>query len=63
MPIVEHLTNSVVEHGLNNGEKLMTTRSVRRAFKIIHLLTGRGRPAGPGAITNSGSREDSTRTG
>nr|XP_034302440.1 40S ribosomal protein S5-like [Crassostrea gigas] len=39
-PIVERLTCSLMMHGRNNGKKLLTTRIVKHAFEIIHLLTG-----------------------
>merc|ERR1712183_925127 len=63
-PIVERLVNSMMMHGRNNGEKLMTVRIVKHAFEIIHLLTDKN-PLQVliDAIINSGPREDSTRIG
>ena len=39
-PIVERLVNSLMMHGRNNGKKLMTVRTVKHSFEIIHLLSG-----------------------
>lgn len=63
-PIVERVANSLMMHGRNNGKKLMTTRILKHAFEIIHLLTDQN----PiqilvDAIINTGPREDSTRIG
>lgn len=63
-PLVERLCNSLMMHGRNNGKKLLTTRIVKHAFEIIHLLTD----LNPiqvlvDAVINSGPREDSTRIG
>ncbi|KAJ3039655.1 ribosomal protein S5 [Rhizophlyctis rosea] len=63
-PIVERLTNSLMMHGRNNGKKLMTTRIVKHAFEIIHLLTDQNPiQVLVDAIINTGPREDSTRIG
>jgi len=63
-PIVERLVNSLMMHGRNNGKKLMTTRIVKHAFEIIHLLTGENPlQVLVNAIINGGPREDSTRIG
>uniref|UniRef100_A0A8W8KZ32 Small ribosomal subunit protein uS7 domain-containing protein n=1 Tax=Magallana gigas TaxID=29159 RepID=A0A8W8KZ32_MAGGI len=63
-PIVERLTCSLMMHGRNNGKKLLTTRIVKHAFEIIHLLTGENPlQVLVNAIINSGPREDSTRIG
>ncbi|KAL8165023.1 UNVERIFIED_CONTAM: hypothetical protein K2H54_025205 [Gekko kuhli] len=62
--IVEHLTNSMMMHGCNNGKKLMTVHIIKDAFEIIHLLTGENPlQVLVNAIINSGPREDSTRIG
>ena len=63
-PIVERLVNSLMQHGRNNGKKLMAVRIVQHAFEIIHLLTDKN-PVQVlvDAIINSGPREDSTRIG
>ena len=63
-PVVERVANSLMMHGRNNGKKLMTTRILKHAFEIIHLLTDQN----PiqilvDAIINTGPREDSTRIG
>ncbi|DBA70898.1 TPA: ribosomal protein S5 [Trebouxia sp. C0005] len=63
-PIVERLTTSLMQHGRNNGKKLLAVRIVRHAFDIVHLLTD----SNPiqvlvDAIINSGPREDATRIG
>ena len=39
-PIVERLANSLMQHGRNNGKKLMAVRIVKHSFEIIHLLSG-----------------------
>lgn len=63
-PIVERLINSLMMKGRNNGKKQMAVRIVKQAFEIIHLLTGEN-PIKVliDAISNCGSREDSTRIG
>lgn len=33
------LTNSLMQHGRNNGKKLMAVSIVQHAFEIVHLLT------------------------
>ncbi|KAL3138673.1 ribosomal protein S5 [Trebouxia sp. C0010 RCD-2024] len=38
-PIVERLTTSLMQHGRNNGKKMLAVRIVRHAFDIVHLLT------------------------
>jgi small subunit ribosomal protein S5e len=63
-PVVERVANSLMMHGRNNGKKIMTTRIIKHAFEIIHLLTD----LNPiqvlvDAIINTGPREDSTRIG
>ncbi|XP_043832596.1 40S ribosomal protein S5-like [Dromiciops gliroides] len=61
-PIVERLTNSMMMHARNNGNKLMTLRIVKHALEIVHLLTGENpRQVLVNAIRSSGPREDSTR--
>merc|ERR1711994_545274 len=63
-PIVERLVNSLMMHGRNNGQKLLTVRIVKHSFEIIHLLTGETPlQVVVNAIINSGPREDSTRIG
>ncbi|KAI8908377.1 40S ribosomal protein S5 [Gorgonomyces haynaldii] len=63
-PIVERLANSLMMHGRNNGKKLMTTRIVKHAFEIIHLLTDQNPiQVLVDAVQNTGPREDSTRIG
>jgi len=63
-PIVERLTNALMQHGRNNGKKLMAVRIVQHAFEVIHLLSDKN-PIQVliEAIINSGPREDSTRIG
>jgi len=53
-----------MKHGRNSGKKLMAVRSVKQAFEIIHILTGKN-PIQilTNAIANAGPREDSTRIG
>eukprot|EP01105_Mastigella_eilhardi_P023613 TRINITY_DN599_c0_g1_i1.p2 TRINITY_DN599_c0_g1~~TRINITY_DN599_c0_g1_i1.p2 ORF type:complete len:234 (+),score=69.20 TRINITY_DN599_c0_g1_i1:40-702(+) len=63
-PIVERLVNCLMQHGRNNGKKLLAVRIVKHAFDIIHLMTDRN----PiqilvEAVINSCPREDSTRVG
>jgi len=63
-PIAERLVCSLMQHGRNNGKKLLAVRIVRHAFDIINLLTD----SNPiqilvDAIINSGPREDATRIG
>ncbi|KAK9808062.1 hypothetical protein WJX73_000127 [Symbiochloris irregularis] len=63
-PIVERITTSLMQHGRNNGKKLLAVRIVQHAFEIINLLTD----SNPiqvvvDAIINSGPREDATRIG
>ena len=63
-PIVERLANALMQHGRNNGKKLMAVRIVQHSFEVIHLLTDKN-PIQVliEAIINSGPREDSTRIG
>ncbi|PSR80608.1 40S ribosomal protein S5 [Coniella lustricola] len=63
-PIIERLTNSLMQHGRNNGKKLMAVRIVAHAFEIIHLMTDQNPiQVAVDAIVNCGPREDSTRIG
>merc|ERR1711911_284553 len=63
-PIVEHVTNSLMMHGRNNGKKLMAVRILKHSFEIIHLLTSENPlQVLVNAIINSGPREDPTRIG
>ena len=63
-PAVERVANSLMMHGRNNGKKLMTTRILKHAFEIIHLLTDQNPiQVLVDAIINTGPREDSTRIG
>jgi small subunit ribosomal protein S5e len=53
-----------MRHGRNSGKKLLAVRSVKQAFDIVHILSGKN----PIqllclAIANAGPREDSTRIG
>lgn len=61
MPTEEHLTNSLVMH--SNGMELMTMHMVRRAFQVIHLLTGEEPPRPPQVMVNAitGSGPERTR--
>uniref|UniRef100_A0A7S1FCR9 Small ribosomal subunit protein uS7 domain-containing protein n=1 Tax=Noctiluca scintillans TaxID=2966 RepID=A0A7S1FCR9_NOCSC len=63
-PIVERLVASLMQHGRNNGKKIMAVRIVKHAFEIISLLTDQN-PVQTlvDAIINSGPREDATRIG
>ncbi|KAF5831296.1 component of cytosolic 80S ribosome and 40S small subunit [Dunaliella salina] len=63
-PIVERLVASLMQHGRNNGKKIMAVRIVKHAFEIINLLTDQN-PVQTlvDAIINSGPREDATRIG
>ncbi|KAK9832861.1 hypothetical protein WJX84_006850 [Apatococcus fuscideae] len=63
-PIVERLTCSLMQHGRNNGKKLLAVRIVQHAFDIVHLLTDQNPiQVLVDAIINSGPREDATRIG
>merc|ERR1719414_927393 len=63
-PIVERLVCSLMQHGRNNGKKMMAIRIVKHAFDIINLMTDRNPIAVlVEAVQNGGSREDSTRIG
>jgi small subunit ribosomal protein S5e len=63
-PLVERLVNSLMMKGRNNGKKHMAIRIVKQTFEIIHLLTGENPiKVLVDAISNCGSREDSTRIG
>ena len=33
------VTDSLMQHGRNNGKKMMAVRIIRHSFEIIHLLT------------------------
>ena len=44
-PIAERLVCSLMQHGRNNGKKLMASRIVQHAFEIIYLLTTGAREA------------------
>jgi ribosomal protein S7 len=33
------VTSSLMQHGRNNGKKLMAVRIIKHSFDIIHLLT------------------------
>ena len=58
-PIVEHIVNSLMMHGRNNGKKLMAARIVRHAMDIIFLLTDQNPlQVVVDAIINAGPRED-----
>eukprot|EP00915_Cephaloidophora_sp_WS-2016_P007714 GHVH01010619.1.p1 GENE.GHVH01010619.1~~GHVH01010619.1.p1 ORF type:complete len:211 (+),score=42.21 GHVH01010619.1:75-707(+) len=64
IPVVERLVNSIMQHGRNNGKKIMAIRHVKQAFEIIHLTSG----SNPiqvliEAVNNGGPREDSMRIG
>ena len=63
-PIAERLVCSLMQHGRNNGKKLMASRIVQHAFEIIYLLTD-SNPVQVlvDAIINGGPREDATRIG
>ena len=53
-----------MQHGRNNGKKLMAVRIVQNAFEIIHLLSDQNPiQVVVDAIINSGPREDATRIG
>lgn len=62
--IVERFINSLIKPGSSGGEKSRITNSVRTAFKIIHLKTGRN-PVEVlvRAIENVSPNEDTTRIG
>ena len=63
-PIVERLVCSLMQHGRNNGKKLMAVRIVKHAMEIIALLTDQNPlQVIVDAIINSGPREDATRIG
>jgi small subunit ribosomal protein S7 len=62
--IVERFTNNLMRHGLSGGKKSMAIQTLKIAFEIIQLKTGRN----PieilvKAIENSASAEDTTRIG
>mmetsp|Transcript_1753 Transcript_1753/g.6311 ORF Transcript_1753/g.6311 Transcript_1753/m.6311 type:complete len:172 (+) Transcript_1753:418-933(+) len=58
------LVNSMMQHGRNNGKKIMAVRIIKHAFEIIHLLTDQNPvQVCVDAIINSGPREDATRIG
>merc|ERR1711959_209808 len=63
-PIVERLVCSMMQHGRNNGKKMMAVRIIKHAFEIIHLLTDKNPiQVVVDAVKNGGPREDSTRIG
>ncbi|MEW5307051.1 MAG: hypothetical protein WDW38_002119 [Sanguina aurantia] len=63
-PIVERLTVCLMNHGRNNGKKLMAVRIVKHAFDIVNLLSDQNPiQVLVDAIINSGPREDATRIG
>ena len=33
------VTDSLMQHGRNNGKKMMAVRIIKHSFEIIHLLT------------------------
>jgi small subunit ribosomal protein S7 len=60
--IVERLINSLMHPGNSGGEKIRIINSVRRAFKIINLRTGRNPiEVLVRAIENAAPNEDTTR--
>ena len=62
--IVERFINSLIKPGSSGGDKSRITNSVRTAFKIIHLKTGRN-PVEVlvRAVENVSPNEDTTRIG
>jgi len=63
-PIVERLVNALMRHGRNSGKKLLAVRSVKQAFEIIYIMSGKNPiQMFTNAIANCGPREDSTRIG
>jgi len=62
--IVERLINSLIKPGSSGGEKSRITDSIRTAFRIITLKTGRN-PVEVlvRAVENSAPNEDTTRIG
>ena len=62
--IVERFINSLIKPGSSGGEKTRITNSVKTAFKIIHIKTGRN-PVEMlvRAIENVSPNEDTTRIG
>ncbi len=63
-PIVERLINALMQHGRNNGKKMLAVRIVKHAMEIVHLTTGENPlQIVVQAVANSGPREDSTRIG
>lgn len=63
-PIVERLINALMQHGRNNGKKMLAVRIVKHAMELIHLTTGENPlQIVVNAVANSGPREDSTRIG
>jgi small subunit ribosomal protein S5e len=63
-PIVERLINALMQHGRNNGKKMLAVRIVKHAMELIHLTTGENPlQIVVQAVANSGPREDSTRIG
>ena len=62
--IVERFINSLIKPGSSGGDKSRITNSVKTAFKIIHLKTGRN-PVEVlvRAVENVSPNEDTTRIG
>ena len=64
MNIVERLINSLMRPGGSGGDKSRIISTVRNAFKIINLRTGRNRvEVLVRAVENSAPNEDTTRIG
>lgn len=62
--IVERFINSLIKPGSSGGEKSRITNSVKTAFKIINLKTGRNPiEVLVRAIENASPNEDTTRIG
>jgi len=62
--VVSRLTASLMQHGRNNGKKLLAVRIVQMSFEIIHLVADQNPiQVLVDAIINSGPREDATRIG
>ena len=62
--IVERFTNNLMRHGLSGGKKSMAIQTLKVAFEIVQLKTGRNPiEVLVKAIENSASAEDTTRIG
>merc|ERR1712070_1197926 len=60
----KRFSNSLMQHGRNNGKKIMAVRIMKHTMDIIHLLTGENPiQVIVDAVVNSGAREDSCRIG